>query len=136
MSARASLGQRAEREAALYLERAGWQIMARQWRGQRGELDVVAMRLEQRYGQPIESWIIVEVKARSQPRGRPEWQAVSARKRQRIALAAQEFLSALPWPSPSGLERAVRFDVIGAQVMAGELALRHIEGAFDAEGQL
>lgn len=51
-------GDRAERVAARYLQRRGWRILARNWRGGGGELDLVAARRR--------TLVIVEVKTRSE----------------------------------------------------------------------
>ena len=75
-------GQAAEQQVRRSLEASGWAILATNWRGGGGELDLVAAR-EGRLR-------IVEVKARS---GGGAIQAVHHRKRQRLIRAAEAFLA-------------------------------------------
>ncbi len=87
---RQRFGERGERAAAAWLSRAGYTVLARNWRHHElGELDIVA-----RQGDEI---VFVEVRAR---RGTPE-QAMSAalesiteRKRARLIALAQAYLDA------------------------------------------
>lgn len=132
-----SLGDRGELLVARHVQAQGWQIMETRWRGPGGELDVVAMRQEVRYGQLIEAWRVIEVKTRARYHAaRPAKLAVSASKRERIVSTTLLYLSGL---EPSALERAVRFDV--ACVYGGGQAQQRwrievIEGAFDGAGRL
>ena len=137
---RRTLGARGEQHAVEYLEEAGWEILERNWSVRMGEVDVIASRQEQRYGQPIEQVIFVEVKTRHicSQRARPE-ASVTRRKRERLTR-----LAAL-WRSSERAARApvaLRFDVIAVDMEragAGErerFELRHIVGAFDACGRI
>ncbi len=115
-----SVGARGEQAAALYLERLGMQVIDRNWRTARGELDIVALDGEE--------LVVVEVKARtSGDTGTPE-EAVSPRKQQRIARMAEAYIAA------NGLDGCpVRFDVIAIRVLGDHRALlRHHRGAFMA----
>jgi len=91
-------GTRAEERACRLLRREGYQIVARNWRGRFGEIDIVA-----REGAII---VFVEVKARSGDGFGGPRAAVDAAKQRRIALTAAEFLQA------TGCELAARFDVV------------------------
>lgn len=55
------LGLRAEKAAAVWLERSGWQVLARRWRNVGGELDLVCL-------DPDGALVGVEVKLRRSPR--------------------------------------------------------------------
>ncbi len=79
------IGRIGEDYAARYLLRSGYVIQARNYRGGRGEIDVVASR----DGQVV----FVEVKARtSDARGTPR-EAVDRTKRQRMVSAARQYIT-------------------------------------------
>ena len=107
-------GGEGERLAADYLVRAGYGIMARNYRTPWGEVDIVASRGE--------DLAFVEVK-RWDALGRESLgQSIDARKQLRIRRTADTFLS----DRPELRARHVRFDVIFIQ--AG--SIEHLEGAF------
>lgn len=110
-------GLAGEELAARHLEGLGWRVLARNWRGAGGELDIVALD-----GPTL---VFVEVKARTgRSYGRPE-EAVGKLKQGRLARTALEFMRR---------ERrqgcAARFDVAAVE----GAAVRVIRGAFDAPG--
>ncbi|MGI8945669.1 MAG: YraN family protein [Thermoleophilaceae bacterium] len=122
---RRMLGALGERIAREHLERAGYEILARNFRCRRGELDIVAA--ERR------ALVFCEVKTRvaggrSGPAGPLD--AIGTAKRRRLRLLAVEWLrsSAGDRPHPP----ALRFDAIGVTVnrAGGLLALEHVENAF------
>jgi len=91
-------GRAAEEAAAALLQQQGWQILRRNYRTRRGEIDLIA-----RDGATI---VFVEVKARRAGE-RSSLEAVDARKRRRIVRAALEFLASRRLRGV-----AVRFDVV------------------------
>ncbi len=119
--ARKSLGDAGEALAARHLESLGFQIIARNHRTRRGEVDLIAEKGE--------LLVFCEVRTRSSERfGSPE-ETVDARKQQRVVLAARDFLARF-----RGGERAVRFDVIAIVDGPRGPELRHVPDAFDAGG--
>jgi putative endonuclease len=91
-------GRMAEEDACRLLRRSGYEIVARNWRTVRGEIDIVA-----RDGSTL---VFVEVKSRSRPDyGGPE-AAIHPEKQRRLIAAASEFLA----KTECGL--AARFDVV------------------------
>ena len=122
---RAGIGALGERLAAEHLERAGYVILARNWRCRHGELDIVAADRE--------ALVFCEVKARvAGGRNGPAQplDAIGDRKRRRLRVLAREWLThrAAGAPGPP----ALRFDAIGVTVnrAGGLLALEHVEDAF------
>jgi putative endonuclease len=95
---RKPLGRLGEDLTAEHLERLGWQIVARNWRTRRGEIDIVA-----RDGK----WLVfVEVRTRrANPGGgdpylgRPE-DSITPKKQLQLAHMAEAYLFALPWAGP------------------------------------
>lgn len=118
---RTELGARGEQAAAAYLERIGMQVVQRNWRTGRGEIDIVAIDGDE--------LVLCEVKTRStEARGSAE-EAVSPAKQKRLARLAQAYVAAV------GLEECkVRFDVVTIRVLDDDKALlRHHRAAFCVE---
>lgn len=117
-------GDRGEALAATYLEDAGYQILDRNYRFERAEIDLVCFQPSpDAQGGEI---VFVEVKARSgRGFGAPE-EAVTEEKQQHIAHAARAYLY------ERRLEGApVRFDVIGIMLRPdGPPEIEHFEDAF------
>jgi putative endonuclease len=112
-------GQRGEHLAARYLLRRGWRIIARNWQGGGGEIDVVAIR-----GGVV---AFVEVKTRGDPEALED--PVTSAQRTRLIRAASAFLASHP-----GLDRGwARFGLIAVDTGArGGRRIRHVAAAFDA----
>ena len=118
MTAR-SAGNAGEAEAARYLRKKGYTLLASQWRCRFGELDLVA---RDKRG----TICFVEVKLRSAGAiGLPR-EFVDARKQERLRTAAAAYLST------NNIDAPARFDV--AEVYAendGSLRVEYLENAFE-----
>lgn len=116
------LGHRGETAAAQYLERAGFEILERNWTCRFGEADIVARE--------DDDIVFVEVKTRRGiEKGLPE-DAVGPRKRDRYEKIAACYLS-----EHDLTDCYVRFDVIGIlavcdEIGSGRALLRHHRSAF------
>lgn len=122
-SSRNELGAEGERRAAAHLVRRGYRIVARNVRAGGVEMDLIARR-----GPLV---VFVEVKTRrTRGFGLPE-EAVDSRKRARLIRGAAAWLH----ENRRGIRRT-RFDVIVCECRADERdwQLRHLKGAFDANG--
>ncbi len=109
-------GAQGEQLACQYLERKGFNILHRNWRHGRDELDIVA-----RDGRFL---VIVEVKTRSTDRhGNPEDQ-VSPAKIRKLMRAVDGYLDAFR----TDLE--LRFDVVSITLNARQPEILHITDAF------
>ena len=116
---RRALGRDGEAEAAAFLARQGYAILARNVRAGGVEIDLVAAR-----GALV---AFVEVKTRAGRRqGAPE-DAVDFRKRARLARGAAAWLAA----STRRYTR-IRFDVVTCEPAGDGWHVRHWPGAFDA----
>lgn len=117
----AALGRRGEDLAHRYLQRAGFRVVARNYKpGEDSEIDIVARQGE---------WLVfVEVKTRTTDEfGAPE-RAVGDEKQQHILRAARAFVTR------AGIEWSkVRFDVVSV-VMAKPPTITHYEDAFSLSG--
>lgn len=120
---RREAGERAEEEACRFLSRRGLDIVARNYRGRGGEIDIVA-----REGSTL---VFVEVRYRKgDDFGHPE-ESVGTVKRRRIVAAAGAYLATVPAAS----WREARFDVIAVEGSGEAATVRHFPAAFDASGR-
>jgi len=106
-----------EDRAVDFLTRKGYSILARNYRFEHGEIDIIA-----RDGDEL---VFVEVKTRRSIRfGTPE-DAVSDHKRKQLRKTAEGYLF------QNDIEDvACRFDVIAVQLMGKEYEIRHYDHAF------
>lgn len=90
-------GLAAEAGVARHYAQSGCQIVARRWRGQAGEIDLI--------GRDAGGYVFVEVKAARTVAQAAE--RLSRRQMARLAQAAEEFMGTVA----GGLGQAMRFDV-------------------------
>jgi putative endonuclease len=111
-------GKTGEDLAAEMLLEKGWKIAARNWRGRKGELDIIAWDTDG-------TLVFVEVKTRSYDGfGGPE-NAVNKPKSKILKRTAGCYMESIQY------EWAVRFDVIAIIFRHGKLhEMRHIEDVF------
>jgi len=109
-------GRQGEAEAVRYLREKGYEIMARNYRHQHAEIDLVA--------QKSKLLIFVEVKTRTNlSYGNPE-EFVSYTKARLVMKAAEHYIFANDW------QHDIRFDVIAVTVAGHEVRIKHLEDAF------
>jgi putative endonuclease len=116
--ARQNLGKAGEDLACRELERRGYAIVARRYREHHGELDIVA-----RDGATL---VFVEVKAREDLRFGDGSEAITARKRWRMARVALDYLA-----RHQVTECPCRFDVVSIHFEAGKPVFELFQNAFD-----
>ncbi len=116
MRAKDALGRYGEDLAVQYMRRSGMTVLARNWRCELGELDVIA-----REGSQL---VVCEVKTRrSEAYGSP-LEAVGPRKVRRLRRLALRWLDEQQIHVPE-----IRFDVIGiVQPLAGPPVLQYVRG--------
>lgn len=110
-------GRAGERAAAAFLRRRGWRVLATNWRGAGGELDLVVVRED--------VVAFCEVKTRSDVAALAE--TLTALQRARIARAAETFLASRP--DLAGM--VARFDLITIDAGRWPRSVRHLAGAFE-----
>lgn len=110
------IGSQGEREAADWLQRAGFSILARNWRSGRYEIDIVARR-----GDTLH---FVEVKTRDEDSWESPEDALDAGKRRAFRLAVGAYLAA----HPTDLEP--QMDLVAVDLVAGEISeIRYVPEA-------
>ena len=99
-TARRVLGDRGEAAAAEFFEKAGYDILVRNWRAGRDELDLVALAPESKL------LVFIEVKTRDELDPKGGYFAVDARKKTALRRAVRAYLRAIARP-----QAAFRFDI-------------------------
>lgn len=119
MSGKVSLlrGRGGEVQARVFLERAGWKILATNYRSRFGEIDIVA--------QDGVTLVFVEVKSRSGSFWGSAFEAVDRKKQQKIIRTALQYLHTSPLDDPF-----IRFDVIAVDTHGN---CSHLQDAFSPE---
>lgn len=112
-----SLGKAGEDAAVSYLKRKGYRILERNYRTVFGEVDIIAM--------DGGVFVFTEVKTRSDGSFGLPFEAVGARKRERMRKVALSYLKRMKKEVPA------RFDVVSISVEVGRESITHIKDAFD-----
>ncbi|HBO70681.1 MAG TPA: YraN family protein [Deltaproteobacteria bacterium] len=121
---RSAAGREAEEAVCGYLRDRGMEIVARNFRGRGGEVDIVA-----REGDTL---AFVEVRYRGREDfGRPE-ESIDRGKRLRVVSAARGYLGTV---SPADWREA-RFDVAAVEEGPAGPVIRYYPNAFDARGKI
>lgn len=111
-----SIGKRGEDLAVDYLKAHGYEVVARNYRYQRGEVDIIC--------RADDLLIFVEVKLRSSKSfGLPE-DFVSENQQQKITSAAEQFMLVQEWSGD------VRFDILAILQRKGQSDIVHFKDAF------
>lgn len=116
MTSRYERGVDGENAAARFLVSNGYNILARNFRTSRGEVDIIC--------EAAGTIVFVEVKRWSVFGKENLEYAISTRKQRRIAGAAQRYLA----EAHISADRDVRFDVVFVQ----DGRVEHLKGAFDS----
>lgn len=119
MASHNEFGKLAEELAEAFLLEKGMKILAKNFRYQKAEIDLIAQTENQ--------IVIVEVKARATDVFMLPQEAVNKKKIKLMVLAANYFIE------ENNIDLETRFDVISVLPNeAGKLEIRHIENAFEA----
>ena len=116
MSDKIKTGNKGEKLAAEFLQQKGFEVVARNYRFKKAEIDLIVKR---------ENWMIfVEVKTRSSTAfGEPE-EFVDERKINHIFNAAEEYIFSTDWRGH------IRFDIISVK-LGREVVIEHFEDAIN-----
>lgn len=110
------LGKTGEDLATDFLRQKGYEILHRNWRHSRAEVDIIA-----RIGN---DWVFVEVKTRETDYfGYPE-EAVDEAKQRQLQKAANAFVEEQP------IQGEIRFDIVAIVLNNNKQEIHHIEDAF------
>ncbi|MEQ8924702.1 MAG: YraN family protein [Fulvivirga sp.] len=116
MNTKAELGKQGEEQAAEYLSQKGYEIVARNYRYKRSEIDLICKHEN--------LLIFIEVKAKSYVSfGEPEL-SVDEKKSAKVIEGAEHYIHDTNWQSD------IRFDVISIVKSKGRFEIIHFEDAF------
>jgi putative endonuclease len=122
----ADLGRRGERIARRFLRRQGCRILARNYRGPEGEIDLIALEPARIGGMGMDTLVFVEVKLRSDDSHVAPFSAVDAAKRRRIRRTAAYYLS-----GRDARDLALRYDILSIVLPPGERPrVQQLKGEF------
>jgi putative endonuclease len=109
-------GKQGEVEAVRFLEEKGYEIIARNYRHQHAEIDLIAKKEKM--------LVFVEVKTRTNLSfGNPE-EFVSYTKAKLVMKAAEHYVFATNWAHD------LRFDIVAVTLAGNERRIKHVEDAF------
>jgi len=116
MAIQQEIGNNGENIAAEYLQKAGFEIVERNFRSGKSEIDII--------GKKDKVLVFVEVKARSSSKyGNPE-DFVNEAKATKIMEGAESYMNQIGW---SG---AIRFDIISVVFNSNKTEVKHFKDAF------
>ncbi|HXY71922.1 MAG TPA: YraN family protein [Actinomycetota bacterium] len=118
----AATGRRGEDAALRRYTRAGYALVARNWRCRLGEIDLILAR-----GATL---VVCEVKARRGAGLGGPYEAVGARKQAKLRMLAEAFLASAAGTALSAAVAEVRFDVASVIVSDRGDAVHVFEDAF------
>ena len=110
------LGELGENLAVEELEKNGYEIVERNWRFKKAEIDIIARKNE--------VLAIVEVKTRSSDYFGDPQDFVNTKKIKMLVEAVNEYVNS------KDLEVEVRFDIIAIIINKNKLTIEHLEDAF------
>jgi putative endonuclease len=111
-------GKQAEDRACQYLQARGLRLLARNYRSQRGEIDLIL--------QDQNSLVFVEVRYRSQSHFGSAAESIDRRKQSRLIACARYYMQT----HPDACEQPCRFDVVS--ITGPRSAIEWIPDAFNA----
>lgn len=112
-----NIGIFGENEAAEFLQKKGFEILHKNWRSGKDELDIVALKGE--------LLVFVEVKTRTGTRFGQPWESVDNRKQQALIRAATDYIRQF------SIDRNARFDIVSIIASPDkEVWIDHFENAF------
>jgi putative endonuclease len=118
------LGDRGERAAVKFLKKQGYRILAKQYRNNFGEIDIIA--------EQAGTTVFVEVKTRTSSNDGQPFEAVDRQKQQTLTRAA------LAWLKKHGrLEQRAQFDIVSILWPDGgrDPEITHFSNAFEPVGR-
>ena len=112
------LGKWGEEYAVTHLQKNGFKLIERNYKFQKGELDIIAENKGE--------LVVIEVKTRETAEIGEPWRAVTKSKQKQIIKVADNYVQS------KQIDLDVRFDIVSIVHNSFRTELEHIEGAFDS----
>lgn len=117
MSQNKDIGQRGENLAAEFLERIGYEIIERNWRGRNGEIDIIA--------RDRNCLVFAEVKTRTRMGFGHPFEAITSKKLQTMRQLVSQ------WCHSKGLSAVhVRLDAVSVLLLGAKVQIEHLKQVF------
>lgn len=117
MNSNQNVGKYGEDRAAEFLQKIGYEIIERNWRGSGGEIDIVARDLD--------CLVFAEVKTRTRTGFGHPFEAITTRKLQTMRKLVSQ------WCQGQGqLISKVRLDAISVLIVGGRVNIEHLKRVF------
>ena len=110
------VGEKGEQVATNFLIKKGYEILERNWRYKKAEIDIIAINNNQ--------FIVVEVKTRTSEEFESPKESVTIPKQKNIVKAADAYIQ------ENEIELECRFDVISVLLLGSKIKIEHIKDAF------
>ncbi|OGF46934.1 MAG: hypothetical protein A2452_07205 [Candidatus Firestonebacteria bacterium RIFOXYC2_FULL_39_67] len=111
------LGDSGETLAAIYLQKNGYKIIARNYKCCYGEIDIIAKEKD--------IWCFIEVKAIAKPVAESPFDTIGKKKMEHIENSAAQYVA----ENKLGNEK-IRFDAVGIRVGSGNYDIELVKGIF------
>jgi len=111
------LGESGENLAAMYLEKNGYKVIARNYKCRYGEIDIIAKEKD--------IWCFIEVKAVAKGKGESPFDTIGKKKIEHIENSAAHYVA----ENKLGREK-IRFDAVGIRVSEGKSEIELVKGIF------
>lgn len=116
MAIQQEIGDKGEQITVNYLQNNGYEIVSRNYRFKKAEIDVICKKVDQ--------LVFVEVKTRTSTKyGQPE-EFVTEAKALKIMEGAEAYMVEKKWGGP------IRFDIVSVVLSRGEYEVSHFKDAF------
>ena len=119
-----NVGSRGEDIAAAYLESKSYRILDRNYRTNRGEVDIIGVEEDEATGEAVV--VFIEVKTRSDLQYGVPLEAITEEKMERVRRAAEVYMV------QQGIEDILcRFDVVGILITPQGHQIEHVRDVID-----
>lgn len=119
MATHNDFGKEAEKISIEFLQKNNYQILEKNWRYHKAEIDIIAIDIQNN------QLAVIEVKARTSDKIQPPENAINQTKKKLIITATDAYIS------QNNVSLEVRFDVITLLFTSQKWTINHLKNAFN-----
>lgn len=123
MATHNDFGKEAEKISIEFLQKNNYQILEKNWRYHKAEIDIIAIDIQNN------QLAVIEVKARTSDKIQPPENAINQTKKKLIITATDAYIS------QKNVSLEVRFDVITLLFTSQKWTINHLKNAFNSYEQ-